>query len=226
MRTHQPISFHINYFTQYGQSLFLAGSLWNNWQEFIPMRWGGSGRWELAYDAPLLAPAAASVIEYKYIVCDQSRRNILWESSGNRKLVVASSAAEKLTLVVNDVWDFPSQTSFAWKQTESDPSTFFASAQINAKSENDDGGHFQGKCEGLKNEKVSDEKEEKTAERGRIRKQEREKVVYDFCEVDENRIRKINAMKRKKMIAERDKKKIRRPPTVHVPSPLAQSTSY
>lgn len=252
MRTYQPISFHINYFTQYGQSLFVAGNLWNNWQEFIPMTWLEGGRWELACSAPV---RPADVIEYKYIVCDQSRSNILWESSGNRKLVVAADSRtaapaggkKRLTLVVNDVWDFPSQTSFAWKQEEVDPSTFFSTPNNNSNCvENvvnrmDEQKKFEDEIKRIlksekekeikkknesKNNKIEDDEEEEDDEDEDDEVIEVKKIVYESCPVDEERIRRINEQKRKKMIALRNSKARRRPPTVHVPSPLSQSTTY
>lgn len=270
MRTFQTISFHINYFTKYGQSLFLAGNLWNNWKDFVPMRWTDGGLWEVACDAPLLPSSSktsqssffssmtssspSSVIEYKYIVCDQTKGDVIWESSGNRKLVVASDEKEeeegeegkeeskrkgKLTLVVNDVWDFPSQTSFAWKQSEAenDPSTYFAGNLSSEKKNFVDNNNNVNKKEILEresnnlivnnNNKEEEEEEDEEEEEEEINNNNGgKKIVYEWCVVDEERIRKINAQKRKKMIAARKAKTVRRPPTVHIPSPLTQSTSY
>ena len=292
MRTFQTISFHINYFTKYGQSLFLAGNLWNNWQDFVPMRWTDGGRWEVACDAPLSpskssssssflssSTSPSSVIEYKYIVCDQTRGDVTWESSGNRKLVVASDEKEegdgvekgKLTLVVNDVWDFPSQTSFAWKQSEAenDPSTYFTASQQQADSgcekkkyndpnnnnnnnnnniitknnninnnnnnnynngnnvnKNDHFGYEDNNNNKTNNYAVVVDDDEEDEEEEEDNNNNNKKIVYEWCVVDEERIRKINAQKRKKMIAARKAKTVRRPPTVHTPSPLTQSTIY
>ena len=146
----------------------------------------------------------------------------------------------KLTLVVNDVWDFPSQTSFAWKQSEAenDPSTYFA-GNLSSEKKNfvDNNNNNVNKKEILEresnnlivNNNKEEEEEDEEEEEEEINNNNNgggKKIVYEWCVVDEERIRKINAQKRKKMIAARKAKTVRRPPTVHIPSPLTQSTSY
>ena len=266
MRTFQTISFHINYFTKYGQNLFLAGSQWNNWKEFVPMKWSEGGRWELAWDAPIKSSVKPSVIEYKYIVCDQSCKDVTWESSGNRKLVVASDRANpdtKLTLIVNDVWDFPSQTSFAWKNSSASSTYFPCTAPYQNQSQNQAEQHQQQQqqqqnkqqlatassaaaaaaamsrnvnrmavdSETRKREYSSGSDSDSDCDCRTEKDRDRDRpappaVRYENPVIDEERIRRINEQKRKKMIIARNNKAKRRPPTVPTPSPLSHCTTF
>jgi len=90
------VKFQIEYFTNYGQQLFIGGSIprLGKWEEQMatPMTFQGDGKWEFE-----LQIKSSSKIEYKYFIRDENG-SIQWEFGDNRFIEI------KENTLITDHW--------------------------------------------------------------------------------------------------------------------------
>lgn len=107
------IRFHVNYFTQESQYLYVCGSAkflgeWNA-QKALKMNmftapdgaWRGDWRLEIQV-------SEIEDFQYKYLVVDETNGNITWENGENRKMEFHRHTSQ--IMKVRDVWHTPSQS--------------------------------------------------------------------------------------------------------------------
>ena len=65
------VVFFVRYETNFGESLFLSGSLWENWKNLIPMTWSEGGMWCCTVT---LEPGDIKIpLEYKYVMVNDGK---------------------------------------------------------------------------------------------------------------------------------------------------------
>ena len=97
------ISFNINYYTEWGQNLFVCGSLailghWNE-SKALPMRFQSEGNWTADCD---VNPDKDSEIHYKFFLKDERNGLIFWEWGRNRTLKLSDIQRDAVSLF--DFW--------------------------------------------------------------------------------------------------------------------------
>ncbi|MBC7919638.1 MAG: 4-alpha-glucanotransferase [Ferruginibacter sp.] len=107
------ITFQIDYRTQWGQRLYVCGSLpeLGNWDpsRALAMNFQPGGGWELALNLP---ERSASGFQYRYLVRDEGNGSIGWEKDGNRALLFSPALPAEIT--ARDRWRAPGVEEQAW----------------------------------------------------------------------------------------------------------------
>jgi len=101
--------FKLPYYTQWGQSLLIAGSepalgSWNVKQglSLSPVHQDNELIW-----CGKVSVAAAFTCEYKYYVVDDNKNVLRWEAGENRKLVLPDGVQEGDIIEIRDWWQVP-----------------------------------------------------------------------------------------------------------------------
>lgn len=96
------VSFKVNYFTQWGQNLYICGSSEelgkNNTTEAFPLQHTSDGNWE----GEVKFDSKTRQIEYKYLIKNGSEDNILWEWGSPRLLDFSLIKSDEI--VLEDAW--------------------------------------------------------------------------------------------------------------------------
>jgi len=107
------IRFHVNYFTQESQCLYVCGSAkflgeWNA-QKALKMNMftAPDGAWRGDWRLEIQVPEIED-FQYKYLVIDETSGNITWENGENRKMEFHRHTTQMMK--VRDVWHTPSHS--------------------------------------------------------------------------------------------------------------------
>jgi 4-alpha-glucanotransferase len=96
------VSFKVNYFTQWGQNLYICGSSEelgkNNTTEAFPLQHTSGGNWE----GEVNFAGKTRHIEYKYLIKNGSEENVLWEWGSPRLLDLSLIKSDEI--VLEDAW--------------------------------------------------------------------------------------------------------------------------
>ncbi|MCB0850995.1 MAG: 4-alpha-glucanotransferase, partial [Bacteroidetes bacterium] len=96
------LHFKINYHSQWGQKLFVSGSITQlgSWQEDLAaeMRYTSDGNWELLLDVE----DDISELSYKYFILDENTGARIWETGEDRLISLETSGMKHV--IIHDSW--------------------------------------------------------------------------------------------------------------------------
>jgi len=91
-------NFSIKYETEYGQSLYIMGSIpeLGSWKDYkVKLKWTEGHIWTCALSLP------QQPFEYKYVVYNQGANTAIWENGRNRQCDFQGH----ITITLNDIWE-------------------------------------------------------------------------------------------------------------------------
>ncbi|ELP93169.1 hypothetical protein EIN_054540 [Entamoeba invadens IP1] len=106
--------FCINYKTVPGYSVAVVGSCkeLGEWEHGAKMTWTPSNNWRIELEVTNLP------FEYKYQIIDSSNRVMIWEATQNRLFQSCLAIDQSRSIIINDVWEQPSNTHYETKKKE------------------------------------------------------------------------------------------------------------